>query len=63
VEITNQLHTPTPQQIELPTRVVEGWRRCQADGRGAFTTGNKTIDAPIVAAQQRMLDRATRAKG
>lgn len=62
VEITNQLYTPTPQQIEYAIRVVEGWRRCQADGRGVFTVDNKMIDAPVVAAQQRILERAALAK-
>jgi citrate lyase subunit beta/citryl-CoA lyase len=62
VEIANQLYTPSLQQIEYATRVVEGWQRCQADGRGVFTLGNKMIDAPLVAAQQRILERAVRAK-
>jgi citrate lyase subunit beta/citryl-CoA lyase len=62
VEIANRLHTPTPQQIEFATRVVEGWHRCQADGRGVFTIDNKMIDAPLVAAQQRILARAALAK-
>jgi citrate lyase subunit beta/citryl-CoA lyase len=63
VEIVNQLYTPTPQQIEYAMRVLEGWQRCQAEGRGVFTLDNKMIDAPLVAAQRRILERATRAKG
>jgi len=62
VEIANRLYTPTSQQIEYAVRVVEGWQRCQADGRGVFTLENKMIDAPLVAAQQRILERAARAK-
>lgn len=58
VSIVNQLYTPTPQQIEYATRVVEGWQRCQAEGRGVFTLDDKMIDAPVVAAQRRILARA-----
>jgi citrate lyase subunit beta/citryl-CoA lyase len=63
VEIVNQLYTPTPQQIEYAMRVIEGWQRCQAEGRGVFTLDDKMIDAPLVTAQRRILERATRAKG
>lgn len=62
VEVVNQLYTPTPEQIEYARRVVEGWERCQAEGRGVFTLENKMIDAPLIAAQRRVLERATRAK-
>lgn len=62
VEVVNQLYTPTPEQIEYARRVVEGWERCQAEGRGIFTLENKMIDAPLIAAQRRVLERATRAK-
>lgn len=62
VKIVNQLYTPTPQQVEWATRVVEGWRRCQAEGRGVFTLDNKMIDAPLVAAQRRLLERAARTR-
>jgi citrate lyase subunit beta/citryl-CoA lyase len=63
IEIVNELYTPTPQQIEYATRVVDGWRRCQAEGRGVFTLDNKMVDAPLVAAQQRILERAVRKRG
>jgi citrate lyase subunit beta/citryl-CoA lyase len=62
VEVVNQMYTPTAQQIEYAERVVEGWQRCQAEGRGVFTLGDKMIDAPLVAAQQRILERASRSR-
>ena len=61
VEIANRLHTPTPARIELALRVMEGWRQARAEGRGVFTLDGTMVDAPVVAAHQRVLERARRA--
>jgi len=58
VHVVNELYSPTPEQVEYARRVIEGWQRCQAEGRGVFTLDNKMIDAPLVAAQRRVLERA-----
>jgi citrate lyase subunit beta/citryl-CoA lyase len=61
VEIANAVYTPAAHQVAYATRVVEAWERAQADGRGVFTVDGKMVDAPLVAAQQRVLDLARRA--
>lgn len=61
VEIANETYTPTRAQIELALRVVEAWRRAEAEGRGVFTLEGMMVDAPVVASQERVLERARRA--
>lgn len=61
VEIANQLYTPRPEQIDYARHVVEAWQRAEAEGRGVFALDGKMIDAPLVAVQQRILERARRA--
>ena len=60
VAIANQVHSPTPEQIAYAERVVAGWREANAAGRGVLSVDNKMIDAPLVAAQRRLLARAQR---
>jgi len=61
VEIANAIYTPSAERVAYATRVVEAWERAQADGQGVFTVDGKMVDAPLVAAQQRVLDLARRA--
>lgn len=61
VEIANEVYTPRPEQIDYALRVLEAWERTVAEGRGVFTLDGKMIDAPLVAVQQRVLERARRA--
>jgi citrate lyase beta subunit len=61
VAIANQLQTPTPARIARARRVVEAWDRARAEGRGVFTLDGMMVDAPVVAAERRVLARARRA--
>jgi citrate lyase subunit beta / citryl-CoA lyase len=61
VEIINELYTPTPQRIAAARRTVDAAAAAQRDGRGIFTLDGMMIDAPIVAAERRILERARRA--
>jgi citrate lyase subunit beta/citryl-CoA lyase len=61
VEIANAVYTPSKEQIDYALRVVEAWERAEREGRGVFTLDGKMIDAPLVAVQQRVLERARRA--
>jgi citrate lyase subunit beta / citryl-CoA lyase len=60
-EIANEIYTPTAQQIERARRVVEAWERAAAEGRGVFALDGRMIDAPLAAAERRVLERARRA--
>jgi citrate lyase beta subunit len=59
VEIVNEVYTPTPAQIDHARRVLAAWERAEAEGRGVFTLDGKMIDAPVVAAQRRILKMGT----
>jgi citrate lyase subunit beta/citryl-CoA lyase len=61
VPIANAVYTPAADQVAYAVRVVEAWERAQAEGRGVFMVDGKMVDAPLVAAQQRVLDLARRA--
>ncbi len=61
VEIANEVYTPTAAQIDYATRVVEAWRQAEAESRGVFTLDDRMIDAPVVALQRKVLQRARRA--
>ena len=48
-------------EIERARIIVEGWKQALREGRGVFTIENKMIDAPLVAVQEKLLERARRA--
>ncbi len=61
VGIANDVHTPGGEEIDYAQRVLAASREAEAEGRGVFTVDGKMVDAPVVAMQQRVLDRARRA--
>jgi citrate lyase subunit beta / citryl-CoA lyase len=61
VRVANEVHTPTHDEVAFARRVVEAWESAGAQGRGAIAVDGKMIDAPLAAAQQRVLERAQRA--
>ena len=61
VRIANEVYTPTAERVEYARRVVEGWDRALADGSGVFSLDGRMVDAPLVAIERRVLERARRA--
>lgn len=61
VTIANEMYTPTPEEVQYARRVVSGWQAARAEGLGVFTLDDKMVDAPLVRAQERVLERARRA--
>jgi len=61
IAIANAVHTPTAEQIDFARRVVEAALEAESEGRGVFTVDGKMVDAPLIAAQQRILEKARRA--
>ena len=59
--IANEMYTPAPEQVDYAQRVLAGWRAARAEGLGVFTLDDKMVDAPLVRAQERVLERAKRA--
>jgi citrate lyase subunit beta/citryl-CoA lyase len=61
VGIANAVYTPSPAEIEHARRVIDASRQAHAEGKGVFTVDGKMVDAPLIAAQRRVLARARRA--
>ncbi|MBV1881921.1 MAG: CoA ester lyase [Pseudomonadales bacterium] len=61
VEIANAMYTPSSEQIEYANRVIRGWDEAQKSGLAVFTLDGQMLDYPLVAAQQKILHRATKA--
>jgi citrate lyase subunit beta/citryl-CoA lyase len=61
VPIANRVHTPTTAQIAYARRVLEASQKADSEGKGVFTVDGKMVDAPLIAVQQRVLERARRA--
>ena len=59
--IANEVYTPKAEEIERARRVIAAAEAARAEGRGVFALDGKMIDAPIVAVQRRVLERARRA--
>jgi citrate lyase beta subunit len=60
VEIVNEVYTPRPEQIDYAIRVLDAWERAEGEARGVFELDGRMIDAPLVAVQRRVLERARR---
>lgn len=61
VALANEMYTPAADEVEYARRVVSGWQAARAEGLGVFTLDDKMVDAPLVRAQERVLERAQRA--
>ena len=60
VDIANEMFSPTSEQIEYAHQVIEGWQNAQRNGLAVFTINDKMVDAPLIAAQERVLLRAAK---
>jgi len=54
-------YTPSKEAISQALQVMQAFEDHQRAGRGAFAMDGKMIDAPIIKAAQRVVDRATAA--
>jgi citrate lyase subunit beta/citryl-CoA lyase len=56
----NRAFTPRPDEIARAERIVAAWERAGEEAVGAFALDGEMIDAPVVAACVRLLERAAR---
>jgi len=61
VALANAAHTPSEGAVAYALRVLAAEREASAAGRGVFTVDGKMVDAPLVASQRRVIERARRA--
>jgi citrate lyase subunit beta/citryl-CoA lyase len=63
IPIIHESFTPSAERVQRAERILEVWRRAEADGRGVVSLDGELIERPVVVAEQRILDRARRAGG
>jgi citrate lyase beta subunit len=61
VEIVNAVYTPSAEEVERARRIIDAFERASAEARGVLALDGMMIDAPLVAAQRKVLARARRA--
>jgi len=59
--IIHDAFTPSAERVRRAERVLEAWRQAQAEGRGVIALDGDLIELPVVAMEQRVLERARRA--
>ena len=62
VDLIQQTFTPSDEAIAQAQRVVSAAEEHQQEGVGAFAMDGKMVDAPVVRAAERVLERARAAK-
>ncbi len=62
VAIANEVYTPSPEQEARALEILHEWAEALRQGRGVAVVQGKMIDAPVAAAQQRIVERARAAR-
>jgi len=62
VPLLNEGFGYTDQEVGEAERILDGWKKANAEGRGSATVDGKMIDVPIVARAERVLRIAERIK-
>jgi citrate lyase beta subunit len=61
VNPVQEAFTPNAKEIDWATQVMQAFKEYQKVGRGAFAMDGKMVDAPILKAAQRVMERAAAA--
>jgi citrate lyase beta subunit len=59
--IVHEAFTPSAERVRQAERILEAWRRVEAEGRGVCTLDGDLIERPVVEAERRVLERARKA--
>lgn len=59
-ELANEAWTPSPERVARASRILEAAGRAAAEGRGVFAFEGRMVDAPVLAVERRVLERARR---
>ncbi|NIR89351.1 MAG: CoA ester lyase, partial [Gammaproteobacteria bacterium] len=57
----NEIYTPTVEEIQFATRVIEEYEAHLREGQAVFTVDGRMIDPPIVDVERKVLHRAEKA--
>jgi citrate lyase subunit beta/citryl-CoA lyase len=57
VAIVNEEYSPSPDEVALAKRIIDGNEKAKAEGRASFAVDGKMIDVPVVVRAERLLAR------
>jgi citrate lyase subunit beta/citryl-CoA lyase len=57
VAIVNEEYSPSPEDVALAKRIIEGNEKAKAAGRASFAIDGKMVDVPVVVRAERLLER------
>jgi citrate lyase subunit beta/citryl-CoA lyase len=57
VAIVNEEYSPSPDDVALANRIIDGNEKAKAEGRASFAVDGKMIDVPVVVRAERLLAR------
>jgi citrate lyase subunit beta/citryl-CoA lyase len=56
--VIRRMFAPQPEEVAYARRIVEGWERASAEGRGSFDLDGKVVDIPVVERARQLLAEA-----
>ncbi len=62
IAIINDVYVPTPSEIEHAKAIVDAYEEASSDGSGAVAREGLMIDAPVVAAARKLLEKSAQAR-
>lgn len=62
VAIVNEVYTPSVAEVDAAERILAAWDDASRASLGVIAVDGRMIDAPVAAAQRRLLERARRAR-
>jgi citrate lyase subunit beta/citryl-CoA lyase len=61
IPIVHAAFTPSAHRVERAERILEAWKRAEAEGKGVATLDGELLEPPVIAMEQLVLERARRA--
>jgi citrate lyase subunit beta/citryl-CoA lyase len=62
IPIVHEAFMPSSERVRRAERILAAWKHAQAEGRGVVALDGELIELPVVAMEERILDRARQAR-
>jgi citrate lyase subunit beta/citryl-CoA lyase len=61
IAVVHAAFTPSAERVRRAERILDVWQRAQAEGRGVMALDGELLEPPVIAMEERVLERARRA--
>ncbi len=61
IAVVHAAFTPSAERVRRAERILEVWQRAQAEGKGVMALDGELLEPPVIAMEERVLERARRA--